>query len=581
MSPPFLQLIVFSLSGLRRFPLAIMAALIATTASIISIHSSLTPVDEQCQRIILTMIFALPSLIGAVYASDLYPRFQGGFHAVAAVTVAGVFLLLPAGMHGNALWFRFWMLLITSFAVASAIPGLIQEGNLNWWRVNVGWLNSLVLAAIMTGIIEIGLQLALLSAEKLFGLESRYGSLMGRLHQDLFVFGGLLVCPVAAMALFPPAKGALNAEQPGFKVWANLCKYALIPIGFLFMGILAAYSVKILIQWKLPNGMVATPVLALGAYGTLAMLLILPWKSDRFWARWFSWIYPPAFLLSTVLLFISLGVRFKEYGVTFDRYSALAAGIWLAVSTFCFLIRWKQAPLIVPALLSLMALVAALGPLSAGNLSLRSQSERLTHLLEAKTRNDEQIRSIVRMIVLDFGLSDLERVTGALGLDPKLTYWELTEAALKKLNISKSESSKDVHFYELSEGTFIPIAGCAAYLTTPANGWNGSRPCLLGKNAAGEELMLKTSSHEELRLILHAGGREIASKGINDLDFDAARKNKSPILFTLEGEGRSFFVLITRAQWSDSAKTRKVFNIQYQVFEKPIGAVIVQPSPRN
>ena len=558
------------LAGLRRFPLPILAALIATAASVVSIHSSRAPIDDECVRISLTMLFGLPLLVGAAYGSELHPRFQAILHPVALIAMTGVFFLLPAGMiHGGAwygaVWFRFWMLVLMAFALASVIPGLVREGALNWWRVNVGWLNALVLAAIMTGIVEIGLQLALLSVEKLFGLEARLGTLMSHLRGDLFALAGWLIGPVTALALFPAAKGDLHADQPGYKVWANLCKWALIPIGFLFMGILGVYAVKIVLQWKLPNGMVATPVLSLGAYGTLAMLLVLPWKGEHSWARWFSLIYPPAFLLSSVLLFISLALRMREYGVTFDRYSALAAGIWLTVSAFCFLIRLKRASLLVPFLLALTALVTALGPLSAGTLSLRSQSSRLKHLLESTDRKDEQIRSIVRMIVQDFGLTELEKVTGPLGLDPKLTSWQLTGAVLQKLHVSKEEVAKGS--YELRDGTFVPIAGCTAYLKPPFGEWNGGTPCLLGKNAAGEELILKNSTRGDLRLILQAGVREVASQQINDLDFDAALKNKTPVTFTLAGEGRSFRIVITRAQWNPSANPRKIYGIQYEVFE--------------
>jgi hypothetical protein len=555
-------------SELRRFPLPIAAALIATVSSIVSIHCSSTPVDEQCMRICLTMLFGLPLLVGAVYGAEFHPRFRLILHAGSLIAMAGIFHLLPLGMPEGAIWFRFSILVLMAFCVASTIPGLAREGWCNWWRVNIGWLNSLVLAVIMSGIVEIGLQLALLSVEKLFGLEAHHGKLMVHLHADLFALVAWLIGPVTAFALFPSAREDFRAETPGFKVWGSLCKWALIPIGFLFMGILAAYAAKILIQWKLPNGLVATPVLSLGAYGTLAMLLVLPWKDQFLWARWFSRIYPPAFLLSSCLLFVSLAVRIREYGVTLDRYSALAAGIWLTFSAPLFLIRQKQAPVLVPLLLALVSLVTALGPLSAGTLTLRSQSERLKHLLDSKNRDDEQIRSIVRMIVQEFGLSDLEKTTGSLGLDPTLNRWQLADAALQKLNVSKEKADRGSNQYDLPEGTSIPIDGCTRYLKGPYDGWNGSRAALLGSNTKGEELLIKFALGDDMRLILQAGSREIASCRFKDLDFESALKNKLPVMITLEGEGRSFLVLITRAYWNYSSKERKLFNISYQVFEK-------------
>lgn len=80
--------------------------------------------------------------------------------------------------------------------------------------------------------------------------------------------------------------------------------------------------------------------------------------------------------------------------------------------------------------------------------------------------------------------------------------------------------------------------------------------------------MIKWSSGDDMKLILQAGHREISSCRLNDLDYESARKNKLPVLITLEGEGRSFLVLITRAHWKGSSKERKVYGIHYQIFEK-------------
>ena len=205
--------------------------MIATAASIVSIDCSTTSIDEECVRISHVMLFGLPLLVGPVYGSELHPRFKAPLHPFALIAMTGVFFLLPAGVNSGAVCYRFWMMVLMAFALASVAPSLVREGELNWWRVNVGWLDALALAAIMTGIVERGLQLSLLSVEKLFGMEVRFGSLMNHLHGDLFALAGCLIGPVAPLALFPPAKEEFNADQPGFKVWANLCKWALIKKG--------------------------------------------------------------------------------------------------------------------------------------------------------------------------------------------------------------------------------------------------------------------------------------------------------------------------------------------------------------
>jgi hypothetical protein len=563
----------FARAGLSRFPLTIAAAIIATSATIVSIHAHSDQVAEVCLRISLTMIFGMPLLIAASYASELHPSFRWTYPLAAVIAMTAVSFLVPEKNQFESVyspWFRFWMLLLMAIALTSVTPGLAGEGSHNWWRVNIGWLNAFVLSFIMAVIVQMGLQLALLSVEKLFGLETRYGTLMGRLHGDLFAIGCLLIAPVTALSLFPSANEELNADQPGFKIWGNLGKWGLIPIGFLFMGILAAYAVKIVIQWKLPNGMVATPVLSLGGYGTLAMLLIRPWREKESWARWFSNIYPVAFLLSSIMLFVSVAVRIDEYGLTFARYSALVAGIWIAVSALILLTRRNQAPILITSLLALMTFLAALGPSSAGNLSFMSQSERLKHLLRAANHQNQQIASVVRMIVEDFGLADLEKVTGPLGLDSKLNRWQLAEKALQKMHLSSQESSIQKN-YQCPSDAPIPIAGCTLYWT-PTQGWGLNTPISLGKNDAGKEFILQKSNSGENKLILSVSHREVASKSIDDLDFETARKNGSPLTVSIAGEGRIFLIVITQANWNQNpGESIKHFNsFQFQIFERPL-----------
>ena len=90
--------------------------------------------------------------------------------------------------------------------------------------MNIGALNALILAQILTLVVFIGLMLALESLRSLFHLE------LSGVHEDVMAVCGFLVAPLAFVMLLPAARADLDSKQPGFAVWGRLCQWALVPI---------------------------------------------------------------------------------------------------------------------------------------------------------------------------------------------------------------------------------------------------------------------------------------------------------------------------------------------------------------
>ena len=85
------------------------------------------------------------------------------------------------------------------------------------------------------------------------------------------------------------------------------------------------------------------------------------------------------------MMFISMGIRINEYGITENRYFALVLGLWVLGIMLYFIFSKKQKNIIIPIVLSIIALNSAFGPLSSFNVSKRSQNNRLKSIL---TRNN-------------------------------------------------------------------------------------------------------------------------------------------------------------------------------------------------
>jgi len=538
--------------GLRRFPLVILAGLLGAAAMIVINHSDSEPIEKLCSRMAYAVVFAFPLLVAAVYAGELFPRQRWLFQATALFATWVTWQFLDPEKDG----LTFLLVWIAAAAVASTVPGLVADSKSNWWRVNIGALNALILAQILTLVVLIGLLLAVESLSALFDLELK------GLDGDVMAICGFLVAPLAAIMLLPPARAELDAKQPGFAVWGRLCQWALVPIGFLFTGILAAYAVRILIERQLPDGMVALPVLALGCYGLAAQWMLEPWRNDKSWAKAFSRIFPVAFPLFSILLFLALSQRIEEYGFTFPRYAALALAVWIVVCCLVVLVRRSASPAFAPALLAAFALVAAFGPLSSQEVCLRSQTRHLEKLLaDRSAENSARIASSLHYLATNYDRSVVERFTGPLDLEKDPTKWDIAEAARKKLGLPQInyDGSAQIEF-DWPEERPIPVEGYRLVYGIRC----GMVP--LGQTASGEKLEIWRKKNE---LGAYAGSKKLHTFDLSQIDPATAESVAMPPSFPWNFEGREFLILVLEAEWQKTSESeRELTSADVIVFEK-------------
>lgn len=309
-----------------------------------------------------------------------------------AAVLAGIGLFafsLPedyARLPGDV-WNRWFSLVLGGhFLVAFALAaGDSDEGR--FWRRAVALFLRAVLGVLYAGILFVGLVLAVVSLTGLFAIEypetETYGTLFGLcfgLFQTLFVLGGI------------PRPG-LAGDPEWLRSYPRVlrfpCQFILAPLAALFLAILYAYAGKILVLFRWPEGLVALPVLLLGAGGILLALLVFPLRGEERWAeivwRWFFRLLAPL----TLLLVFAFHVRIEEYGVTILRWHGLALGLWLLVVAGFFAIRPRGRIRWLPAGLAALAVFSSVGPWDANAWSFRSQKERLVALAEETGRIDE------------------------------------------------------------------------------------------------------------------------------------------------------------------------------------------------
>src|SRR5690606_11355591 len=101
----------------------------------------------------------------------------------------------------------------------------------------------------------------------------------------------------------------------GLKIFTQ---FILIPLLLIYLCILYFYGAKILLTGDWPKGIVSYMIIAISVLGIFTTLLLYPyqqWKESG-WIKKFSRGYYYFLIPLVILLFIAIGMRIQEYGLT-------------------------------------------------------------------------------------------------------------------------------------------------------------------------------------------------------------------------------------------------------------------------
>ena len=247
------------------------------------------------------------------------------------------------------------------------------------WEYNKLLLVRSLISAFCSGVFFVGVALALVSIDKLFGVdveEENYARIW------FFCAFVLTTCLVLGGV---PAKDDRPRLVVDYPKWIHFfCKFILLPLVVLYFGILYAYAVKIVATWSWPDGMVGMPVFILAAIGGLTGLLIWPLtllEPVSKWAKSFWRLYFPLIIPLGILLLLALQRRIGDYGFTEVRYLGLVLACWLLAIAVYYTVKPGSSFRVIPWSLIGILIVCSWGPLSPGQVSFKSQWKRLHGLL--------------------------------------------------------------------------------------------------------------------------------------------------------------------------------------------------------
>ena len=411
----------------RRFPLTIVGILTLAGFLLVQIHSRKSDyVDERVWyflplAILLSMAFYLAA------ETRLCRWFRN---------------LLNALLIGCWAWFSFTLskpiaeaeiirlaLLAVSFGLTVFFAAHVTDKRpMKFWDDTRETFFQLVMAYFFAGVLMAGLSLALLSLDKLFGV-----NIPDRYYGYLATLCFVAFAPLYFLPSVPKRKVEgedIIVETTVFVRIFGL--YILLPILGIYTLILYGYLGKIIVTWQLPNGWVSWLVSVLGVAGYLTMFIISPilhpnplngeqdaplsetgqldshtktpplggWGARLGGRGWFFRFFPIILLPLLVLMFAGIMRRFSDYGITINRLLVLLLNGWMfGVSIYLIISKTKPLKWVFVSFAAI-ALLSAVGPWNVMSVTKRSLTNELTQLLtETKWSSIQKKEDIKNQIV--------------------------------------------------------------------------------------------------------------------------------------------------------------------------------------
>lgn len=383
--PSFRTLLEKSRASFSRFPFVIIDALVGSVCAVLLLEGveAPTPLGDVLTNILLACALGLPMLLALALMGEKanMPRTRTlAFNGLGVLFLILYYMLLPAEPYlaPTGYLVRFAALLAGVHLLVSVAP-FAGRGEISaFWEFNKTLLLRLLTSLFYTGVLWVGLSVALVSIDQLFGVTikgERYGQLFVALlgiFNTLFFLSGV-----------PREVAGLDAtrEYPkGLKVFTQ---YVMLPLVMIYLLILYAYAAKILIDWSWPKGWVSYLVLGFSITGIFSLLLVHPvtGRPENTFIRLFSRNYYRILAPLSILLFLAIWRRISEYGITERRYYVLLVSFWLVGMIVYFIVSRGKNIKVIPASLCVIAFLSTFGPWGALGVSRESQMGRLEGFL--------------------------------------------------------------------------------------------------------------------------------------------------------------------------------------------------------
>ncbi len=368
-----------------RFPLTVLFILILTAKLIYIVNN-----DSDIPNM---MLFSILSIFVSL---DIYLLTEGRkkfWFKNALVFVAVVFVGLYVFTLKNPIAYaegvRYMMLTFSTFVLLFVLPFVFNNRFVALWKYIRDTLSLLVSSFFFGGVLMLGLSLAIVSMDKLFGV-----NIPTYTYDYLAIFCFVLFSSLYFISSIPN----MNLEKEDDNKYSIsrflkiLALYILIPILLVYVVILYLYMFKIIFTWELPNGWISWLVSVFGVVGYFTYYLVRPYQFEHqnskveeersyklslFYTNYFTMIILPLL----VLMFVGIMRRIVDYDFTINRLLVLLFNIWMFGISIYYTISKKKNLKWIFISLSTVLFLSAVGPWSVMSISKKRFTDKFEDLL--------------------------------------------------------------------------------------------------------------------------------------------------------------------------------------------------------
>ena len=428
-------------TSIKRFPVtllfsssvAIMLIIISEITSSIGLET-----EELLNRITMVLALGMPlSLIAKVYfekKDTQNPLKLIVYYAFAIIIqiLFYFFLLKDLNMVTST---RFIAVNLAAYLCFLFIPHVLHRKNFELYVINI--FTSFLITYLYSAVLYAGLSAILFAIDHLLGI---------RIQSELYFYTLLIVALVFAPAYFlayVPKKNKVSTELPYSKILRILLTYIVMPLLTIYTVILYLYFGKIIITMEWPVGLVSHLVLWFSLILTFVLFFITPIQKDLKWTSvFFKWA-PRIILPILMMMFVSMGIRVKAYGITENRYYVLVLGLWIFGSMIYLSLAKKRKNILLPISLSIIILISVLGPFSSYSISQYSQSHRLENIL---VNNDMLNEGKVQVSSKNVSIQDKQSISSILNYFENNHGLDRLDVLPEKFQISDMEETFGFHY---------------------------------------------------------------------------------------------------------------------------------------
>lgn len=343
--------------------------------------------------------------------------------AVGGITYAMLrdFSLVPMTRH-----FAICFALFLAFFV---IPGYRRGARLEMYVVRL-FAHAFV-SVLFSTVVFMGISAITLTFTSLFSIKTA-----SNLYLHIWMVMAGVLTPFLFMAGIPVAGADVEGEEYP-KTLKNLVVYVVTPLLTAYTLVLYLYFAKILITRQWPVGLVAHLVLWYSIVSLALLYFVWPLERSNKWAEVFSRYFPRTVIPLLAMMFVSVGIRVKYYGITENRYYVIVVGSWALASALYLSFIKKRSRVILPAALAVVVLLSVIGPWSSFPVSKWSQNRRFEEIV---TRNNMVVGGAI--MPAPPGMSDEDRRETAAVLLYFERYHSLSDVPLLPAGFTMADFEK-------------------------------------------------------------------------------------------------------------------------------------------